>query len=173
MKTTNINLDPQVARRNYFKNKLLLVKKRMEETEESDYVINSIYSIYEKLIDHDQFSDMSVSAPTISDKLIRCYRYIPYYEMGDAERVVLGGLFVVAKVCLLPASMVDECTSSNRWGAYLHPEKFGLPSTNEVDYRTIRSVNPETYSVLVKNEWYNGWITHNYQYEVVILNDKE
>lgn len=170
MSATNSNL--LAKRREYFNNLIEELKTTIEETEEVDYVTSSLYNLYSILVENEQYDDFGVDEPVISEKLIMCNRYIPnaYLDYFQVDRIVMGKLFVKAKICIMPTEMVHACTSSNRHGAIMDPEQFGLPSCSVVDYGTLRIVNSRISTALVKDSWINGWIDHNYQYEYVILN---
>lgn len=166
-----IKSEQDLKRQEYFENLLNELRTTIESTDEADYVTKGMYDLYSMLISNEQYGDTTIDQPVAGKKLIMSNRYIPnaYLDYYEANRVVLGKLFIEADVWLLPTELVHNCTSSNRFGAIIHPELYGLPSEHSADYGTLRVVNSRISTVLVKGTWINGWIDRNYQYEYVTL----
>ena len=161
----------QVTRRDSLKSRVDELKEILDSSEDKDYVTSCMYEIYSELIDNNQFSDEVVTAPVIEEKLIRCHRYIPsfYLDYYGIKKVVIGGLFVKTKICVMPTSLITACMKSNRLGAIIDPECFGLPSSKEVDYGTLRIVNNNIATAIARGTHISDWIDRNYQYEYVTL----
>lgn len=155
--------------RELYVKKLNELKVAIEKADTSDYLINATYSIYKMLIDNNQFSDEKIDSPVVAKKLIKCHRYVDNYILTvyNVDRILIGGLFVMADVYLIPNSILKEVYKKDRY--FSHPENFGLLSNDKVNYGTIKKVNENMSVAIMRNSWTDGIINYSSQYEYVSL----
>lgn len=160
--------------REEYKNRLAKINEILESSEgsEDDYVVDSVCQIYKALIENDQFSDVTVDRPTYASKLIRCYRYIPnvILDLKGVKRILIGGMYTMAEVCLIPKELLDKATHGNAaYGRIENPEMYGLPSFSEVNYATRKILNNHLAVVLKKGTWTDDEVWTASQYDYVTL----
>jgi len=140
------------------------------DTEECDYVLRSLHRMYEMMVDHGQYLD-GIRDPKIvkAKRVIKCNRYIPNYvlDIYEAERVILGGLYVLADVYVLPTDIIRKNMRRNR-NCIRFPEVDGLPPESEVYYGTTKQLGHFSIA-LAKSSWLTDWITYSSQYDYVRL----
>lgn len=136
----------------------------------ADYIVKSICKMYEILLENDQFDDEEIDHPYIAKRLIKCNRYIPNYilSVNNMESVVLGGLYLVADVCIMPTSMVRE-SRKNRYNSVVDPEMYGLMPGSIVNYGSIKEVNSNISVALLRDGWLYDWVSLASQYDYVTL----
>ena len=157
--------------REKYVNKLNELEEIINSAEEGtiDYVIDSMYQIYKALIENNQFIGYVPEKPEFAKKVIRSHRYIPsgYLDYKGVDRIVFGGAYVLAEICLLPKEMVDKATDSR--GAIMDPEAYGLPSEKEVNYGTRKIVNDHLVVAIKRGGWEEEEFTRVHQYDYVTL----
>lgn len=140
--------------------------------DEYSYVIIGLSKLTSLLLDCEQY-DLSIgSQPTLVDRVIKVNKYTQnsYLDYHGIDRVVVGGLFLVAPIYLLPSSRVHQA-SKNRFHVVQNPEEFGLPSNKECNYGTIKPLTSGCYMALAKFEgnYINEIVTTARNYDYVFL----
>ena len=72
----------------------------------------------------------------------------------------IGGLFVTLPCFILPANKI-KAASKNRNKAVMNPEEFGLPSSKQANYGTLKAINSVCYICLPRFEGFRifeDWI---------------
>jgi len=155
-----------------YEDKLVSLREILEQSENSDYILNGLCKLYESLLENDQFYGEVVSEPKIVKRMIKSNRYIPNYVLDywEANRLVLGGLYIMVDLYVFPTSMIRANMKKNRHSGIVHPEEDGLLPDSEVNYGTTKIIN-DTYSVAIKRgSFIDDYIRYASQYEYVTLN---
>lgn len=164
-----INLTEEVVK-NLLETKVSHLQEIIDASESSDYMITSLLRMYSMMTEVGQYSDHFNSSEIRKVKrLIRCKRYIPNYtlDVHKADRVIIGGLYMIADVYVFPTKLLQDNMKKHK-GGISHPEEDGLPPESMVNYGTSRIIGDFSVA-LSKDSWVNEWITRTSQYEYVNL----
>ena len=185
-----LNLDRKIGKLNYVIN----MGEDTNLDKLSIYYAKSLVELYTKMLENKQY-DMTMDLESGKNykrckRVLKVKRFIPNHllDYHGVDRMVIGGLYIVADVYLLPASSLRKCISASKRKAIINPEAFGLPSPRLVNYGTIQHVNSDVCVAFAKSQlntampelgptdidnqllFLNSWIKVASQYEYVNLN---
>lgn len=149
-------------------------KSRIEKKDDFGYLVPGISKLTTMMLDCEQYNvDIDPEGEAVLvDRVVKVNRYADRIslEMHGVDHVVCTALFVAVPMYLLPASKVDKATK-NRFRNVIHPEEFGLPGTDVVDYGTIKQLSATAYTAMAKfpGSYANELITTARNYDHVYL----
>lgn len=87
------------------------------------------------------------------EKMVRVNRYMnkTFMNLYNLDYVFLCGLYLKVKVYIFGNHSLDKALKKCKYGAIDHPEEFGLPSNDKVNYGTLKEIAPGTYMALSKS----------------------
>lgn len=180
MGTTAKSVNDKLRGISSFKDKLKEIQKYLEEASENvstkdefGYIVPSLQKLIEMMDECEQY-DLTLPEgvnSVFTTRVFKCDRYIPDYilSMFNVRQTKIGGLFLELPCWILSAEQVD-LASDNRYKVIESPETYGLPSNNQANYATLKSITPDCYIVLAKLEGFNitrDWIYTSRQIEYI------
>lgn len=149
-------------------------KSKQEKKDEFGYLIPGISKLTTMMLDCEQYiCDIDPDGEAVLvDRVVKVKRYADRIslQLHGVDHVVVTALFMAVPMYLLPANKVDQARK-NRYKAVMDPEKFGLPSSDLVNYGTIQQLSSTAYTALARFEgsYANELITTARNYENVFL----
>lgn len=143
--------------------------------DEFGYLVTGLSKLTSMMLDCEQYElDIDPNGDAILvDRVIKINRYIKsiYLNLHGIDHVVIGGMFCVAPVYLLPAEKVKAASTSRKYLSILDPIEHGLPSSKECDYGTIKPLTSNVYIALAKfnNNYINEIVNSVRSYDYVFL----
>ena len=137
-----------------------------------DDCTKSTYLLYKELISRKQHVDEIVTQPIRTSRVIKCKRVIPkqVVDTNSELRVVMGGVYVISDVYLLPMNLLEMATKEDPvLDAVDNPETYGLPSDSLVMYSTRRRVSQNLVVALPKGTWLDEYLITASHYEYPYL----
>ncbi|AMM44886.1 hypothetical protein SP15_087 [Bacillus phage SP-15] len=128
--------------------------KKAAKKDKSYYVVPALIEVLARMIALDNKTVTTTEVKPVT-RLLKVNRYIAPWELKyfKADTVMLEGLYMAVEGYLLPTDLVREAWDLKK-NKYPDPEKYGLPSTDEVQYGTMKEISVGTCFVVKK-----GWIT--------------
>lgn len=142
--------------------------------DEFGYLVTGLSKLTSMMLDCEQY-DLDIDPDgeaVLVDRVIKVNRYIKsiYLNLHGIDHVVIGGMFCVAPIYLLPANKV-KAASKNRHHCVTNPTEFGLPSESECHYGTIKPLTNNVYIAIAKfnNNYINEIVSSVRNYDYVFL----
>lgn len=148
--------------------------KSGQKKDDSFYLSSSLSKLISWMVECDQ-NDTEIDqdgSAILTDRVIKIRRYInsTYLTLHGIDKVLIGGLYVVAPVYILPSKKVNKACK-NRWKSVRNPEENGLPSNQVCDYATLKPLTSDCYIALAKfdNNYINQIVNSSKSYEYIFL----
>lgn len=143
--------------------------------DEFGYLVTGLSKLTSMMLDCEQY-DVDIDPdgePVLVDRVIKVNRYIKslYLNLHGIDHVVIGGMFCVAPVYLLPANKVKAASPNRRYLSILNPTEHGLPSERDCNYGTIKQLTNNAYIAIAKfdNNYINEIVNSVRNYDYVFL----
>lgn len=155
----------------------MTVKSNGEYVEQAYLKIN-FAKLINMILDTDNFYEDSkvLDEAVLIDQVIKVNKIVSKETLTrfGVSHVIFSGLYTTVPMYLLPSNKIEKA-QKNRWKAIFSPEKYGLPSCEEVDYATLKPYSSGVYCALAKieNSFSNYVIGTAKNYSNVFLPDIE
>lgn len=128
--------------------------RKRAKKDKTYYLVPALKQFMEKIVQLDNFVTDTTEVSKVR-RLVKINRYIKPWELQyyKAETVMLEGLYMVVEGYLLPTEKVKDAWNLKK-NRVPSPEAYGLPSTSEVQYGTMKEISEGTCFVLCQ-----GWTT--------------
>lgn len=128
--------------------------KQAAKKDPSYYVVPALIEVLAKMIALDNKTVDTTEVKKVV-RLVKVNRHIKPWELKyyNADTVMLEGLYMAVEGYLLPTELVRDAWNMNK-NKYPMPEAYGLPSTSEAQYSTMKEISEGTCFVLAQ-----GWAT--------------
>lgn len=136
------------------------------------FLIPALAKLDSMILDCNQFDEIdSDGNAVLVERVIRIKRFVrkEYLDKKGIDYVSAAGLYIVVPVYLLPAKKIRRAMNKKRGGWIPNPEEYGLPSTEEVDYATLKPLSGTCYTALAKmsDDYINSLVSTAKNYDNV------
>lgn len=136
------------------------------------FLIPGVAKLDSMLLDCEQFDDIdSDGEAVLVERVVRVKRFVSRDELNwkGLDYVSAAGLYIVVPMYLLPAKKVRKAMIKRRGGWIQDPVAHGLPSSDEVDYATLKPLSGTCYTAIAKigDGYINGIISTARNYDNV------
>ncbi|WJZ23530.1 hypothetical protein LIS04_102 [Listeria phage LIS04] len=142
--------------------------RKRSKKDKTYYLVPALKQFLDKIVKLDNLVVDTTEVVKVQ-RLVKVNRYIKPWELQyhGAETVMLEGLYMVVEGYLLPTKKVEEAWDLKK-NRVPSPAEYGLPSTSEVQYGTMKEISEGTCFVLCQN-WATKYINRPSHWKYVYM----